>query len=413
MRANLVGRTKSSVVRARVGIALCAMMVLVTAGLATYAVSGAQATDTTQPTQNSVATAPATLTHYQETNANLLYSGSWRTSYFKANSGGSQKYTWRSGTSITITFDGTGLTWIATMGPSCGIARVVLDRGTAVLVDLYASKRLYQQKVYGTGVLVNGPHTLQIEWTGQKHPRSQNTYVYVDALDVVGSLTKASPTAVSSVSQTTTTAAPATMATLPPTTTTTVIPTTTTTTTVAPATTTTLAPTTTTTVALAQSTGKTYYVDAANGNDSNNGTSTATPWKTLSKVRTRAATTPFLPGESILLKRGTVFQNQSLTFGDGQGHWYCRFSGDGWCLWHRSQADHHRESRWQEWYVDERRHEHLANDTATTYDVGGHRPEHQGRHAPVGNRSFHSTDTRTGAVPKMTGDKPTAQREYY
>jgi hypothetical protein len=339
MRARLVGRTKSSVVRARVGVALCAMMMLVTAALSIYAVSGAQATDTTQPTQNSVATAPATVTRYQETNANLLYSGSWRTSYFKANSGGSQKFTWRSGTSIAITFDGTGLTWIATTGPSCGIARVVLDRGTAVLVDLYASKRLYQQKVYGTGVLANGPHMLEIQWTGQKNLSSQNTYVYVDALDVMGSLTKASPTAVSSVSQTTTTAATAsaaTMTTLDPTTTTMVVPPTTTTaasattttlapttttivvpttaTTVAPATTTTLAPTTTTT-APTQSTGKTYYVDAADGNDSNNGTSTATPWKNLTKVQS----TTFSAGDTVLLKRGGTFQNQRLIFGTATG----------------------------------------------------------------------------------------------
>ena len=43
-----------------------------------------------------------------------------------------------------------------------------------------------------------------------------------------------------------------------------------------------------------------YYVDAGNGNDSNSGTSSAQPWKSLSKVTNSA----FSPADSILLKRG-------------------------------------------------------------------------------------------------------------
>ena len=36
--------------------------------------------------------------------------------------------------------------------------------------------------------------------------------------------------------------------------------------------------------ALAEETGTTYYVDSANGDDNNNGTSADTPWKTSKKV---------------------------------------------------------------------------------------------------------------------------------
>lgn len=46
----------------------------------------------------------------------------------------------------------------------------------------------------------------------------------------------------------------------------------------------------------------TYYVSNA-GNDSNNGTSTSTPWKTLAKVRG----TKFSAGDNILLKSGDIF----------------------------------------------------------------------------------------------------------
>ena len=54
-----------------------------------------------------------------------------------------------------------------------------------------------------------------------------------------------------------------------------------------------------------------YYVDAANGNDSNDGTSTATPWKTLSKVRNSATpNNPYPAGTRVLLKRGETWREQ-------------------------------------------------------------------------------------------------------
>ncbi len=54
----------------------------------------------------------------------------------------------------------------------------------------------------------------------------------------------------------------------------------------------------------------TYYVDATNGNDSNNGTSTSTAWKTLGKVMS----TSFSPNDFILFKRGEVFRGGGYSF---------------------------------------------------------------------------------------------------
>lgn len=59
--------------------------------------------------------------------------------------------------------------------------------------------------------------------------------------------------------------------------------------------------------AAAISSATTYYVDSVNGNDSSNGTSTSTPWKTLAKVNA----TSFVAGDQILLRRGGVW-NESL-----------------------------------------------------------------------------------------------------
>jgi hypothetical protein len=53
--------------------------------------------------------------------------------------------------------------------------------------------------------------------------------------------------------------------------------------------------------------GTTYYVSSSLGNDGNNGTTVGTPWRTLGQVNAQT----FLPGDSVLLRRGDVW-NESL-----------------------------------------------------------------------------------------------------
>jgi hypothetical protein len=193
--------------------------------------------------QAAAAPTTPTLSRYQETNPAIAYSGSWRASKFSAASGGREVFAWRSATSATVSFTGTGLSWIATKSPSCGIARVTLDGRTPILVDLYSAGYRHQQRVYSTGTLAAGKHTLKIEWTGKKNARAKNTLVYVDALDVTGSSSVAAGTAAPT---TTPTALGATTTTLAPLTTTTAAATTTTTEAPAATTTTVAAATTTT-----------------------------------------------------------------------------------------------------------------------------------------------------------------------
>jgi parallel beta-helix repeat protein len=49
-----------------------------------------------------------------------------------------------------------------------------------------------------------------------------------------------------------------------------------------------------------------YYVDSQNGNDSNSGTSPTSPWRSLAKV----SASNFSPGDSILLRRGSIWREQ-------------------------------------------------------------------------------------------------------
>lgn len=57
--------------------------------------------------------------------------------------------------------------------------------------------------------------------------------------------------------------------------------------------------------------GKTFYVDSENGDDSAEGTSEKTAWKSLNRVKEYGS---FVPGDKILLKRGSVFVGQQLAF---------------------------------------------------------------------------------------------------
>ncbi len=56
--------------------------------------------------------------------------------------------------------------------------------------------------------------------------------------------------------------------------------------------------------------GTTYYVDSNGGNDSNEGTSEGKAFKTLDKVNAL----DLEPGDTVLLKKGSVFEDQALTF---------------------------------------------------------------------------------------------------
>src|SRR5258708_6253723 len=60
-------------------------------------------------------------------------------------------------------------------------------------------------------------------------------------------------------------------------------------------------------VAMARS-ATTFYVDSVGGNDSNNGTSASTPWRSLNKVNQET----FQVGDHILLKAGSEWTGQQL-----------------------------------------------------------------------------------------------------
>ncbi len=135
-------------------------------------------------------TAAPAPTRYQQAESNLTYVGSWRTGYSAGASLGSYIYL-NSGGSVTVSFDGTYLAWVAKKSNQYGVAWVRLDGGTPQSVDLYSATTMYKQTVWNTGVLAPGTHTLCISWSGFKNPKSYATNVGFDAFDILGTLNPA------------------------------------------------------------------------------------------------------------------------------------------------------------------------------------------------------------------------------
>jgi len=141
-----------------------------------------------------------TTTRYEETSPGLSWTGTWTNFSYPSYSGGSTKYTNKAGASATFTFSGIQVSLIALKHPNRGIAKIYID-GTPIVngdialsgdtgsdksgVDLYRLTAKYQSLAYTSPVLTSGSHTIAIEVTGLKNASATNSYVDVDAFDVV------------------------------------------------------------------------------------------------------------------------------------------------------------------------------------------------------------------------------------
>ena len=138
------------------------------------------------PTAHAVGELPApTPTRYQQTDSHLVYSGSWATFSTTSASGGSYKRSCTGSDSVTVTFTGTYLAWVATAGTTLSRAYVSLDGGAAQTVDLARSAVAYQQKVWNTGTIGSSTHTVKI-WRDPTDATGK--FISIDAFDVLGAL---------------------------------------------------------------------------------------------------------------------------------------------------------------------------------------------------------------------------------
>jgi hypothetical protein len=152
-----------------------------------------EAPDTTTSTTEAETTTTAkpgeAAVSHQETESRFTYAGTWKTISATSASGKSFVVADASGCSVTVRFRGIGMTWIAKTSPAYGQAKVTVDGGAAQTVDLYRATTAWKQKVWDSGALEAGPHTVVISWTGVKSDGATATNINVDAIVVAGVLT--------------------------------------------------------------------------------------------------------------------------------------------------------------------------------------------------------------------------------
>jgi hypothetical protein len=138
----------------------------------------------------------ATVSRLQETDPHIAYTGTavvpdWTAfDMSRAWSGGTATTSKQPGAQATITFTGTGISWIGARGPQTGIARVTLDGVVFPLVNTYSATEQIQAEVFTRQGLADTSHTLTIEVTGDQDAASTSPLIVVDAFEVTMSGTR-------------------------------------------------------------------------------------------------------------------------------------------------------------------------------------------------------------------------------
>jgi hypothetical protein len=122
---------------------------------------------------------------YEQTDPFLVYYGKWETGSNNSYSAGFNSLSGDQEATITITFKGTRLDWIAALGPLMGKALVSIDGGEPVLVDLFSATELFQQLAWSTGDLAYGVHVITITFPANG---GEVKLINIDALDVWGTI---------------------------------------------------------------------------------------------------------------------------------------------------------------------------------------------------------------------------------
>jgi predicted GH43/DUF377 family glycosyl hydrolase len=99
--------------------------------------------------------------------------------------GGGLHYSRQPGASVTIDFDGTSVALIYKAGPDCGIGRVLIDGqvGRSFELDTYSATVEWNRRTTVADDLSAGPHTIAVEVTGKKNPKSNDTYIQIVDLE--------------------------------------------------------------------------------------------------------------------------------------------------------------------------------------------------------------------------------------
>jgi hypothetical protein len=126
----------------------------------------------------------ATTGRIEQNNAAMTYLGHWYANNNPMLSAGSAALAVDAGSRASLSFTGSGVSWITYEDQWSGVARVYIDGELKTTVDEYASPARIGVAAYTISGLSPGTHTITIEATGSRNASSQGAWVWIDAFDV-------------------------------------------------------------------------------------------------------------------------------------------------------------------------------------------------------------------------------------
>ncbi len=128
--------------------------------------------------------AAATPVRIEQNDKAIVYAGTWAANKTAPSTAGSV-LSMDKNARATLTFTGTGVTWIGYRDQWSGIANVYIDGVLKSKVNTYLSPAAGKTPLYAITGLPSGSHTLTIEVTGTHSGASGGSWIWVDAFDVM------------------------------------------------------------------------------------------------------------------------------------------------------------------------------------------------------------------------------------
>jgi len=120
----------------------------------------------------------------EQNNPAMTYLGHWYANNNPMLSGGSAALAVDAGSRASLSFTGSGVSWITYEDQWSGVARVYIDGELKTTVDEYAAPARIGVAAYTISGLGAGTHTITIEATGSRNASSQGAWVWIDGFDV-------------------------------------------------------------------------------------------------------------------------------------------------------------------------------------------------------------------------------------
>jgi len=122
----------------------------------------------------------------EQNNPAVSYTGNWYLNTNPLMSGGTAALAMDPNSSVTVAFNGTGISWIGYRDQWSGIATIYIDgKLQSPPQDTYAALQRVQSSVYSISGLSAGTHSLLIVVTGTHDVASAGSWTWVDGSNVV------------------------------------------------------------------------------------------------------------------------------------------------------------------------------------------------------------------------------------